>query len=76
MALCIADSDDLETPFVSTAPFGYLRLRSTRYDAAALELWAQKIRARNWQDGFVFFKHEDEGTGPMFGEMMQKFLAS
>ena len=30
VALCVADSEDLETPFLRTAPFGYLRLRRAR----------------------------------------------
>jgi uncharacterized protein YecE (DUF72 family) len=73
-ALCIADSDDLQTPLVATAPFAYFRLRSTNYDEAAIKAWADRIR--EWKDALVFFKHEDSGTGPLYGEMMQKFLGA
>lgn len=49
---------------VSTAPFGYLRLRRPDYDDQALRAWARRIAAEAWTDAYVFFKHEDEGTGP------------
>jgi len=26
--------------------------------------WIERIKAQNWKDTYVFFKHEDEGTGP------------
>ena len=63
-ALCIADSEDLETPFRDTASWGYLRLRRVGYEAPDLERWVERIRATSWSDVFVFFKHEDAGTGP------------
>jgi uncharacterized protein YecE (DUF72 family) len=72
-ALCIAEAEnDLETPFVSTADWGYLRLRRTDYGEPELKAWADRVRQQNWQDAFVFFKHEDEGKAPM---MARKFLA-
>lgn len=67
-ALCVAETDpdesELSVPFVTTADWGYLRLRRTDYDASALSAWAARIQAAPWQRTFVFFKHEDEGTGP------------
>ncbi len=63
-ALCIAQGEELETPFVATAPWGYLRLRQVAYEDEALGDWAKRIRDQAWTDAFVFFKHEDEGTGP------------
>ncbi len=65
-ALCCADTDatDDDEPIVSTAPFGYLRLRRPGYDAADLARWAEAVRAQPWERAFVFFKHEDEGAGP------------
>ena len=65
LALCIADGEvDGEIPLVTTASWGYLRLRRVAYDGAALEAWAQRIRPQPWSDVYVFFKHEDEATGP------------
>src|SRR3954447_5371437 len=66
-ALCIADADDdLEVPLVATADWGCLRMRRPGYDDAALKKWSKQIRQQDWQDAFVFFKHEDEGKGPKF----------
>jgi uncharacterized protein YecE (DUF72 family) len=71
-ALCIAEAeDDLEVPFVSTADWGYLRLRQPDYTTAKLKDWAKKVNEQEWRDAFVFFKHEDEGKGP---KLAKKFL--
>jgi uncharacterized protein YecE (DUF72 family) len=64
-SLCTADTD--ETPaaeIVSTAPWGYLRLRRAGYTEADLAEWAKRIRAQQWEQAFVFFKHEEEALGP------------
>jgi uncharacterized protein YecE (DUF72 family) len=63
-ALCVAESEDLATPMVATAGWGYLRLRRQDYDAAMLAAWADRVRAQSWEAAYVFFKHEDEGKGP------------
>ena len=64
-ALCIADSDDVSTPPVATAPFGYLRLRRERYSDRELDDWATRVRdTTGWKRVYVYFKHEDAGRGP------------
>ena len=64
-ALCISDTDDLPVTHLDrTADWGYLRLRRVEYSASNLEGWLQRVRDQKWQEAFVFFKHEDEGTGP------------
>jgi uncharacterized protein YecE (DUF72 family) len=64
-ALCISDTDDLPVTHVDrTADWGYLRLRRVEYSEAALKEWLERVRKQNWSEAFVFFKHEDEGTGP------------
>ncbi len=73
-ALCVATSEKLKVPFVATADWGYLRLRDMEYSAAELQDWANQIRAQKWKEAFVFFKHEDAGKGPMFGEQLGKIL--
>ena len=71
-ALCIADAeDDLEVPVVATATWGCLRLRRPDYDTAALKAWVEQVRNQDWQDVFVFVKHEDEGKGP---QLAKRFL--
>lgn len=76
MAETDAEESPLEVPFVPTASWGYLRLRRTAYDAGALEGWAERIRGTSWDDAFVFFKHEDEGTGPRLAADFLRILAS
>jgi uncharacterized protein YecE (DUF72 family) len=63
-ALCVAHTDEDETPFVATADWGYLRLRATAYSPADLRAWRDRIASQSWDDAFVYFKHEEAGTGP------------
>lgn len=71
-ALCIADTDDMPVTHVDkTADWGYLRLRRVNYSDENLAEWLQRVRDQNWREAFVFFKHEDEGTGPrLAGEFL------
>jgi uncharacterized protein YecE (DUF72 family) len=70
--LCIAEAEDgVEVPFVSTADWGYLRLRMPDYTPADLKTWLKRVRESGWTDAFVFFKHEDEGMGP---KLAKRFL--
>jgi len=71
-ALCIAEDEDLATPFVSTAGWGYLRLRRQDYSEEDLRDRAGRLLSQPWSDAFVFFKHEEEGTGP---RLAGQFLA-
>jgi len=65
-ALCVADTEEGTTPLEATADFGYVRLRVEGYQKKELEGWAEKLRelGKNWNDGYVFFKHEGKGEGP------------
>jgi uncharacterized protein YecE (DUF72 family) len=75
-ALCVADADGtLEVPFVATTDWGYLRLRRPDYTEAELEAWVQRVREQDWQDVFVFFKHEDEGKGPRMAKRFAEWAA-
>lgn len=58
---------------VSTAAWGYLRLRRCDYVDAELAEWARRIKAQAWERAYVYFKHEDEGTGP---DLAQRFLVA
>jgi len=74
-ALCIADADrENEPPVVATADWGYLRLRREDYGDNDLQQWAERIKAQNWQEVFVFFKHEDEGAGPALAKSFLNLL--
>lgn len=63
-ALVIAQTEETETPLVPTTDWGYLRLRKVDYGEDEVEAWAARVRAQPWKEAYVFFKHEDEGTGP------------
>src|SRR5436190_14666130 len=70
--LCIAEAEEgVNVPFVSTADWGYLRLRRPDYGDPELTAWVERVRQPGWQDAFIFFKHEDEGKGP---QMAKRFL--
>lgn len=70
-ALCIADTEELTTPTIATAQFGYFRLRKTGYTPADIKRWAKAIsEQRRWEDAFVYFRHEDTGTGPKFAQRL------
>ena len=73
LALCISDTDDLPVTHIDrTADWGYLRLRRVNYSKDDLAEWSARIKAQNWTTVFVFFKHEDEGTGPrLAGEFIE-----
>jgi uncharacterized protein YecE (DUF72 family) len=64
-AACVSDTDEQPVDHIDkTADWGYLRLRRVNYSRADLAAWIERIRAQRWKKAFVFFKHEDEGTGP------------
>jgi uncharacterized protein YecE (DUF72 family) len=77
LAVCIADSDKLSTPVVATANYGYFRLRDEGYQDDDIARWADTIRAHEdqWQETFVYFKHEEEGKGPEFARRLIERLA-
>jgi uncharacterized protein YecE (DUF72 family) len=73
-ALVCADTEDFGedgAPIVSTADWGYLRLRRCDYSDGELAPWAHRIRAQPWQRAFVFFKHEDDR--PLAWETIRRF---
>lgn len=76
-ALCIADSERLRTPVHVTAGHGYFRLRDQGYDDADLGRWADTISGSTagCEDVYVYFKHEEHGTGPRFARRLLDCLA-
>ena len=76
IALCIADTDTIATPKEITANYGYLRLRREDYQTIDIECWAEFVRQQraNWQDAFIYFKHEESGIGPKLATQMMELL--
>jgi uncharacterized protein YecE (DUF72 family) len=77
VALCLAESDDLETPNVVTADFSYLRLRKPNYSVKARGEIAKKV-ARLAEKGEIlaYFKHENTPDGALYAEELLKATAS
>jgi uncharacterized protein YecE (DUF72 family) len=73
-AWCDADTDEAPVEKLRpTTDWGYLRLRREAYSDADLALWARRVAATSWAEAFVFFKHEEAGTGPRYAA---SFLAA
>jgi uncharacterized protein YecE (DUF72 family) len=62
---------------IATTDFGYLRLRDG-YTDADLGRWAETIRGLggSWREAFVYFKHEESGTGPAFARRLTELLTA
>lgn len=79
-AICAADTDEVVDPsslMMSTATWGYLRLRRTEYADGQIVQWAKRVQEQSWSAAYVFFKHEDEGKGPAFAKtFLQSFADS
>jgi uncharacterized protein YecE (DUF72 family) len=75
-ALCVADSEKLETPLEVTADFGYFRLRDEGYQPTDIAEWARKIAPlrERCKDVYVYFKHEERGIGPEFARQLMTHL--
>jgi uncharacterized protein YecE (DUF72 family) len=76
IALCIADTDSMTTPPKLTADYGYLRLRREDYQKIDIERWAKFVRQQQgqWREAFIYFKHEESGTGPKLAAELIKLL--
>ena len=68
LALCVADGEKLKTPVILTANYAYFRLRDEGYAPEDIGRWADTIRGTTsaCDSVFVYFKHEEAGTGPEF----------
>ena len=75
-ALCVAKDEELATPAIATADFGYLRLRREDYKRPQIKRWSKWISERHaqWSEAFVYFKHEDGAVGPKFAQQMRANL--
>jgi uncharacterized protein YecE (DUF72 family) len=74
-ALCAAESDDLRTPDVVTAPFRCYRLRKSDYSPEELNqiIATMKAGSKNTQV-FAYFKHEEAPTGALNASAVLKRL--
>jgi uncharacterized protein YecE (DUF72 family) len=71
-ALCSSDAVAHANAPVSTARFGYVRLRKAHYPDPALEAIAGRLHDSGWDEAFVYFREEDEGKGPEMASELAK----
>jgi len=67
-ALCVAESEKLESPDVWSANFSYYRYRMPEYTKEERSAIAEKMQAHvsAQRDAYVFFKHEDTPEGALY----------
>jgi uncharacterized protein YecE (DUF72 family) len=70
VALCLAENENLDTPFVLTADFVYLRLRKPDYQESELNSIAYRVEQylQNAYTTFAIFKHEETPAGALNAE--------
>jgi len=70
VALCLAENENLDTPFVLTADFIYLRLRKPDYGESELASIAYRVEQylHNAYPTFAIFKHEETPAGALNAE--------
>jgi uncharacterized protein YecE (DUF72 family) len=70
VALCVAESEKLETPDAVTADFAYYRLRKPEYAAGDLESIAARARrmVTEGRDVYLMFKHDETPEGALNAE--------
>ena len=64
--LCVTDTEEGDTPLVSTSDWGYLRLRRTHYDDIELRAWVERIASQPLARAYAYFMHEDDALGTRF----------
>jgi uncharacterized protein YecE (DUF72 family) len=75
-ALCIAESDELQTPQRRTADFLCYRLRRSGYSEADLQELARRLAEdAERSDVYAYFMHEDAPDGPLRARAVLKALA-
>jgi uncharacterized protein YecE (DUF72 family) len=70
-ALCVSEREDgAPPPLVSTADFGYVRLRLEHYSDDDLHGWAARLAATDWSEIHVYFMHEP--TAPEYAQTLMR----
>ena len=68
VALCVAETETLTTPDVSTAPFAYYRFRKPTYTGEERQSMIGRIRGHvaAGRNVFAYFKHEETPEGALY----------
>jgi uncharacterized protein YecE (DUF72 family) len=77
-AWCFAETDESPAPDapLQAEPFVYLRLRKLEYSEEEIRAWAARVSGALEQgaDVFCYFKHEENGAGPIFAERLAELV--
>ena len=69
--VCTDAAGRADDELITTATWGYVRLRRDSYDDAELRAWRERLEATGWTRALVFFKHEELGP-----ELAERLLAT
>ena len=69
--LCVVDTDEMPVSHIELR-IGVTCVATGSYSDSELKKWIARMRAQEWKDTFVFFKHEDKGTGPKLAAQFLK----
>lgn len=75
-ALCVAETEDMTTPEVTTADFNYYRFRKPNYPPDERKAMVERIEQHlhAGRDVFAYFKHEDTPEGAIYArELLGSF---
>ena len=76
-AMCIAESEKLETPDVVTADFCYYRLRKPDYSIGTVRKISRQVESHleEGRNVFIYFKHEENPAGALYAEQLLRIVA-
>ena len=68
VALCVAETEERNTPDVVTADYAYYRYRKPSYTAEERQAMVARIREHQsaGRDVFAYFKHEETPEGVLY----------
>lgn len=76
VALCVAESEERDTPDVVTADFAYYRYRKPNYTPEERQAMVSRLREHQaaGRDVFAYFKHEETPEGAIYArEVLKSF---
>ncbi|HEY0564114.1 MAG TPA: DUF72 domain-containing protein [Terriglobales bacterium] len=77
VALCVAESDELQVPEVHTASFGYFRFRMSDHSEEKIaSLESRVAEAAKEREVYAFLKHEETPAGALSARVILEHLQS
>jgi len=77
VALCVAETETMNTPDVTTAAFVYYRFRKPSYSGEEKQSMIARIRRHlsEGRDVFAYFKHEETPEGVLYARELRREIA-